>query len=114
NLWRNNIILITLSKLTNLSNYMHFKFKTKLLAGMLLCFAFVAQAQQKKDITLEDIYQKGTFRAQSVYGVNWMNDGQYYSSQVPDEKNKVTDIVKYNVTTGQPVSTIIEGEDLKS
>lgn len=82
------------------------------MAAVLLCFAFVAQAQQKKDITLEDIYQKGTFRAKSVYGVNWMNDGRYYSSQVADDKNKVYDIVKYDVTTGQPVNTIIEGENL--
>ncbi|MBJ6117493.1 S9 family peptidase [Pontibacter sp. BT310] len=92
---------------------MHIKLRSNLLAAMLLCFAFVAQAQQKKDITLEDIYRKGTFRAQSVYGVNWMKDGQYYSSTVADEKNKVADIVKYDVTTGKPVSTIIEGENLK-
>ncbi|MFD1185488.1 S9 family peptidase [Pontibacter rugosus] len=91
---------------------MHIRLKTNILAAVLLCFAFVAQAQQKKDITLEDLYKKGTFRSQSVYGVNWMNDGRYYSSQVPDEKNKVYDIVKYDVTTGKPVSTIIEGENL--
>lgn len=91
---------------------MHSKLRTNLLAAVLLCFAFVAQAQQKKDITLEDIYQKGTFRAKSVWGVNWMNDGRYYSSQVADERNKVQDIVKYDVTTGQPVNTIIEGENL--
>jgi len=92
---------------------MHSKLKTNFLAAMLLCCTFVAQAQQKKEITLEDVYQKGTFRAESVYGVNWMKDGQYYSSQVPDEKNGVSDIVKYDVTTGKPVSTIIEGENLK-
>ncbi|MBC5774450.1 S9 family peptidase [Pontibacter sp. KCTC 32443] len=92
---------------------MYIKLRSNLLAALLLCFAFVAQAQQKKDITLEDIYRKGTFRAQSVYGVNWMKDGQYYSSTVADDQNKVTDIVKYDVTTGKPVSTIIEGENLK-
>lgn len=91
---------------------MHLKLKTNLLAAVLLCLAFVAQAQQKKAITVEDIYQKGTFRGESVYGVNWMNDGRYYSSTVPDEKNKAYDIVKYDVTTGQPVATIIEGENL--
>ncbi|WP_242926392.1 S9 family peptidase [Pontibacter vulgaris] len=92
---------------------MYIKLRSNLLAALLLCFTFVAQAQQKKDITLEDIYRKGTFRAQSVYGVNWMKDGQYYSSTVADEQNKVADIVKYDVTTGKAVSTIIEGENLK-
>ncbi|WP_347160245.1 S9 family peptidase [Pontibacter chitinilyticus] len=91
---------------------MHNKLKTNLLAAMLLCLTFVAQAQQKKAVTLEEIYKDGTFRAQSVYGVNWMKDGQYYSSMVPDEQNRVYDIVKYDVTTGKPVSTIIEGESL--
>ncbi|MCC9165245.1 S9 family peptidase [Pontibacter harenae] len=92
---------------------MHIKFKSIFLAGALLCFAFAGRAQQKKDVTLEDVFRKGTFSAKSVYGVNWMNDGRYYSSQVADEQNRVTDIVRYDVTTGQPVNTIIEGEDLK-
>lgn len=92
---------------------MHNNLKANFLAAVFFCFAFVAQAQQKKEVTLEDIYRKGTFAAKSVYGVNWMKDGQYYSSEVADEKNRVTDIVKYDVTTGKPVATIIEGEDLK-
>ncbi len=92
---------------------MHHKLTTLLSTALLLCFAFGAQAQQKKQITLEDVYKKGTFRAESVYGVNWMKDGQYYSSQVRDDQHKVFDIVKYDVTTGKPVSTIIEGENLK-
>ncbi|MHA6248738.1 S9 family peptidase [Pontibacter sp. CAU 1760] len=91
---------------------MHSTLKNHFLTAFLLCCAFVAQAQQKKNITLEDVYKKGTFRAQSVYGVNWMNDGRYYSSQVPDEQNRVQDIVRYDVTTGKPVATIIEGENL--
>ncbi|MCC9136594.1 S9 family peptidase [Pontibacter silvestris] len=92
---------------------MYFKLSTILLTAVFMCSVYVAQAQQTKDITLEDIYRKGTFRAESVYGVNWMKDGQYYSSQVPDQQNNVYDIVKYDVTTGKPVNTIIEGEVLK-
>ncbi|MCU0390706.1 MAG: S9 family peptidase, partial [Thermoflexibacter sp.] len=53
-----------------------------------------------------DIFEKGTFRQQSVAGVNWMNDGKFYSAQ---EEN---DIVKYDVTTGQRVETIFKGADL--
>ena len=87
-------------------------FKIKVLTGWLVCFALLAQAQQKKEITLADIYQQGTFAAKSVSGVNWMNNGRFYSSEVADQKNNVTDIVRYDVTTGKAVGTLIEGEDL--
>ena len=35
---------------------------------------------QKKNITLEDIWSKGTFRSQSVQNINWMKDGAFYSA----------------------------------
>jgi len=46
-----------------------------------------------------------TFRPKSVQSVNWMNDGQYYSAL---ENNKV---IKYNVTTGKAVSTLMDGNE---
>ena len=76
---------------------------------LLLAFSallLVSTAFAQKEITIEDIYQKGTFSQRSVYGINWMNDGRYYSAQ---EGN---DIVKYDVTTGDKVSTILNGNDL--
>jgi dipeptidyl-peptidase-4 len=79
----------------------------------LVFYASSAFSQQKKELTLADIYQKNTFPTKSVHGVNWMNDGRYYSSQVEDEQNGTTNVVRYDVTTGQPVNTIIEGKDLK-
>lgn len=60
----------------------------------------------QKQITVEDIYSKGTFRAKSVYGINWMNDGSYYSAL---EKNN---IVKYDVTKGEQVETILDASAL--
>ncbi|UII33687.1 S9 family peptidase [Fulvivirga ulvae] len=66
----------------------------------------LASAQDKKDITVADLYQKGTFSQKSVYGINWMNDGRYYSAQ---ESN---DIVKFDVTTGEKVETILDGDQL--
>lgn len=65
---------------------------------------FSGFAQQK--ITLSDIYEKSVFRQNSVYNLNWMNDGQYYSSQ------KENDIVKYQVTTGEIVAKIVDGATL--
>ncbi|MFD2784253.1 S9 family peptidase [Hymenobacter rubripertinctus] len=65
-----------------------------------------AFAQQKPGITLEDIWQKGTFAAKSVPGFNWMKDGRYYSSLSKG------DLVQHDVTTGQPVQTLVAGQKL--
>jgi len=70
-------------------------------------FAPTAVAQQKQNITLEDIWQKGTFAARSVPGFDWMNDGRYYASL--DQGN----LVQYDVTTGQAVQTLVSVADLK-
>ncbi len=93
---------------------MHFKVKSVFLFLFLSLTVQLAVAQQKLKITVEDIWAKPTFAVKSVHGVNWMKDGRYYSSQVADNANQTADIVKVDVTTGQPVSTIIEGENLKA
>ena len=77
----------------------------KFSALLFIVLAGTLQAQEK--ITIEDIYGKGTFSQRSVYGINWMNDGRYYSAQ------KDNDIVKYDVTTGDIVETILDGSSLK-
>ena len=59
------------------------------------------------DITIADIYEKGTFRQKTVRGINWMKDGRYYSTQ---EGN---DIVKYDVTSGEKVETIVDGDNIQ-
>src|SRR5688572_27081164 len=92
---------------------MKFKQKSSLLLLIFIFSQTVTQAQQKLKITLEDIWGKNTFAAKSVYGVNWMKDGRYYSSQAADNQNQAVDIVKVDVTTGKPVSTLIEGENLR-
>ncbi|SNR74148.1 S9 family peptidase [Hymenobacter mucosus] len=66
-----------------------------------------AFAQQKSTITLEDIWQKGTFQTRSVPGFNWMKDGRYYSAL---DKG---DLVQHDVTTGQAVQTLVAATDLK-
>ena len=64
---------------------------------------FTAQAQQPEKITLEDILQKGTFRAQSVYGLRSMNDGIHYTTM-----ERQTQIVKYSYKTGEEVEVIFD------
>jgi len=82
-------------------------FLTTVSPALLPGFVPVAVAQQKQNITLEDIWQKGTFSARSVPGFDWMKDGRYYSSLSKG------DLVQNDVTTGQPVQTLVAAQDLK-
>jgi dipeptidyl-peptidase-4 len=67
-------------------------------------FCYVLHAQ--KAITVDDFTIRNTFATRSVYGVNWMKDGKYYSSQ---DGNK---IVRVNVTTGQTEAILCDGDAL--
>jgi dipeptidyl-peptidase-4 len=68
-------------------------------------------AQEKKSITLEDVFKKNVFAQKSVYGINWMKDGQFYSS-LKREGNQVK-VVKINVATGKEEGILLDGATLK-
>jgi dipeptidyl-peptidase 4 len=76
----------------------------KLLTAVFFAFCIAGHAQ--KQITVEDFTTKNTFPQKTVRGINWMKDGKFYSTL---ENNKV---VKYNITTGQPVETLVDGSAL--
>ena len=59
----------------------------------------VADAQTK-NITLEDIWTKGTFRAKGVYGIRSMADGEHYCTM------SRTGIAKYSYATGEKVADV--------
>ena len=63
-----------------------------------------------KDITLEDIWTKGTFRAKSIDGLNSMKDGEHYSSEEDNDKNH--EIVEYEYKTGKKTRIILSTKDL--
>ncbi len=73
---------------------------------LLLCLVVSFQGVSQEKITIENLFQKGTFNENSVYGIRWMNDGQYYTSR------DGADIVKNDVTTGEQVEVIVKGTDL--
>ncbi|MEH0154228.1 S9 family peptidase [Limibacter armeniacum] len=75
-----------------------------MLCGMMT--QLYAQPSAEK-ITLEDIWKDYKFYPKSVHGIRWMKDGQFYSSLT--ENN----IVKYDVTNGEAVSTILSGNTLQ-
>jgi len=56
----------------------------------------------QKEITLEDIWSKGTFRAKSVPGFNFMHDGIHYST------SEGTKIKEYDLISGKFVRDIID------
>jgi dipeptidyl-peptidase-4 len=83
---------------------MRYTMKKILLPVILLAFVIDVAAQKK--ITVDDFTLRNAFAQKSVTGINWMNDGKFYTSL---NNNK---IIKYSVTTGQPVETIADGTSL--
>src|SRR5690606_9583926 len=71
-----------------------------------LSLVIVIPAFCQQSITVEDFTINSTFQPKSVKGINWMKDGKFYSTL---ENNKIE---KYNITTGQLVETIIDGQTI--
>jgi hypothetical protein len=94
-------VFLALFSASNPSDNMFTDFKRNLLLFVLVFGALLVQAQQKKEITLAGIYQQAAFAVKTVSGVNWMKDGRFYSSEVQDQANQVSDIVRYEVRTGK-------------
>ncbi|MGX8714005.1 MAG: S9 family peptidase, partial [bacterium] len=59
-----------------------------------------AATAQTKNITLEDIWTKGSFRPQGVYGIRSMQDGEHYCTM------SRTGIAKYSYATGEKVEDV--------
>ncbi|MEN9414278.1 MAG: hypothetical protein RLZ62_582 [Bacteroidota bacterium] len=74
----------------------------------ILFFLFPISLFSQKQITLEDIWQKGTFSAKGVPGFNFMNDGVRFTRQ------EGSAIVAYDLRTGKATDTIFDATNLKS
>ncbi|GAB1308808.1 S9 family peptidase [Urechidicola sp. KH5] len=74
---------------------------------LFLGFTTLLQAQ-KTNITLEDIWKDGTFRAESMNSLNSMN-GDYYSLL---NREGSTTVDQYSYETLEKVSTIVDSKDL--
>lgn len=82
------------------------KFKYLLVSLFLVFGAVSASAQEKKNFELEDLYQRGTFYARSVRGMNSMKDGKTYASFEKGQLNI------YNYKTGKLEKTLFGITDL--
>ncbi len=80
--------------------------------SLVLCFLIfvpdVVNAQ--KEIIVEDLYNKGTFRTNGVYGIVSMEDGAHYTNLNMSRSA----IIKYNYETGEEVETIFKAADFKN
>ncbi len=77
--------------------------KKNILYFFLIITCFTPIFSQKK-ITVEDIWQKGTFRVKGLPGFNFLKDGKHYSTNMGDV------IAKFDLTTGKQVGTIFESK----
>jgi len=87
-----------------------------LIASLLI--AQLANAQAKKQITMDDLFKNNTFRMKSVPGFNGMKDGKHFTKT--EQKGDTQVIKKYNVETGAEVEvlfdntkTLFNGKQLK-
>ena len=78
------------------------------LFALMVCIIVSVFAQQKT-VSLENVFKKGTFNQKSVHGINWMKDGQYYSSLINDGHPKV---VKIDIATGEQEAVLVDGQQL--
>lgn len=72
---------------------------------VLACFV-TAVGWSQKEITVEDLWQDYTFSAKSVAGFNFLQDGKHYT------RLQENTIKKYDLTTGDFVADILEGDGL--
>lgn len=75
----------------------------KKLFTLLLLFVSVLCMQAQQKVTIKDVAQ-GTFRAQNIYGLRPMLDGEHYTQISSDKKR----IVKYSFKTGEEVGTVFD------
>ena len=88
---------------------------------LLISFLFIGCTSQQtvvaqttntlKNITLEDIWQDGTFRTQRMNSLNSMQ-GDYYTLLDFNRETRSTAVDKYSYETLEKVSTIVDSKDL--
>lgn len=74
---------------------------------LFIAVSMVTTSFSQKEITTEDLWQNYTFYAKSVPGFNFLKDGKHYT------RLQENTIKKYDLTTGDFVSDILVGANLK-
>ncbi len=69
-------------------------------------------ADGSRELTLEAIFADNLLRQETVSSIRWMNDGRYYTAQVSEDTAYYQHILRYDVTTGEAVDTLVNGRQL--
>ena len=75
----------------------------KMLTLLCLLALLLTGAHAQQQVTLQDI-ASGTYRAENIYGIKPMLDGEHYT-QISSDRQR---IVKYSFRTGQEVGTLFD------
>ena len=70
----------------------------------------VIDTKAQTEITVEDLYKKGTFRVNYVYGISSMKDGVSYTNL----NSRRNTIIKYSYSTGEKVENIFSAADFNN
>ncbi|WP_130856969.1 S9 family peptidase [Olivibacter jilunii] len=79
---------------------------------ILMLMGSTALAQSPKNITLEDIFQKGTFDTKTVSGLRSLRDGKTYVSIESNPETKIAYVAKSNYRDGKIVEAIYTEKDI--
>ena len=85
-------------------------FRPILICCLIFCSLNLA-AQDKKSVSLEDIFKSSQFAAQPGDSYAWMKNDLFYSSLEPNEAG-LLELVRYEVKSGKKESVIIKAEEL--
>ncbi|NQY12057.1 MAG: S9 family peptidase [Flavobacteriales bacterium] len=72
----------------------------------LLFISFGLQAQEKKELTIEDIWKNGEYATEYIYGMRSMKDGLHYTNLTYDDKKEQSYVIKYAYKNGRMVDTL--------
>ena len=85
----------------------HLFTQISLLVLIIILFLPNVFGQNKKTITLDDIYAKGTFQMAGVSGFTSLNDSRYYCNTDKDDN-----ILRYEFASGNLLDTLLKHTDL--
>ena len=88
------------------------KLRALVIYFILLSSLTSVNAQQKKLLSLKDIYGSNKLRAKVVENIQWLPDGSAFTYTKEDSKTGFEDIYKMEVKSGK-VSLLLKGSSLK-